>query len=117
MILEGRAVDWAEEFNGSITVCDENGIIVYMNQHSIRQFEKYGGKKLLGTNLLDCHPEPSKTKLKSMLETREENMYTTESLDGVKKLIFQTPWRINGEFKGIVEISFKLDSQLPNFAR
>ena len=117
MIFEGKEVDWAEEFNGAVTVCDKDGIIVYMNQYSIRQFKKYGGKKLLGTNLLDCHPEPSKTKLKNMLENQEENMYTTESSNGLKKLIFQTPWRINNEFNGIIEISFKLDSQLPNFTR
>ena len=68
MIFEGKEVDWAEEFNGAVTVCDKDGIIVYMNQYSIRQFKKYGGKKLLGTNLLDCYPEPSKTKIKKILK-------------------------------------------------
>ena len=117
MILEGKEVDWAEEFNGTVTVCDREGIIVYMNQYSIRQFEKYGGEKLLGTNLLDCHPEPSKSKLKKMLEAPMENMYTTESSDGNKKIIYQTPWKRNGEFCGIIEISFLLASNLPNFIR
>ena len=31
MKLEGVDVDWAEEFNGAVTVCDREGIIVYMN--------------------------------------------------------------------------------------
>ena len=116
MIFEGKEVDWSEEFNGAVTVCDREGIIIYMNQYSAHQFQKYGGKKLLGTNLLDCHPEPSKSKLKQMLESPVENMYTTESSDGTK-VVFQTPWKINGEFKGVIEISFKLASRLPNFIR
>jgi len=116
MKVEGVDVDWAEEFNGAITVCDRDGIIVYMNRYSVKQFEKYGGEKLLGTNLLDCHPEPSKSKLKEMLEQPVENMYTTEK-KGIKKIILQTPWMKNGEFSGIIEISFHLDPDMPHHIR
>ena len=45
MKLKEIVVDWAEEFNGAITVCNLKGIIVYMNQFSINQFKKYGGAK------------------------------------------------------------------------
>ena len=114
--MEGVNVDWTEEFNGAITVCDREGIIVYMNRFSIEQFSKYGGEKLLGTNLLDCHPEPSKSKLKEMLEAPVENMYTTEK-NGIRKIIFQTPWIQNGEFAGVVELSFKLDQNMSHFVR
>ena len=38
MTFEGKEVDWAEEFNGAVTVCDKEGIIVYMNQYSIHQY-------------------------------------------------------------------------------
>lgn len=116
MNLKGVKVDWAEEFNGAVTVCDTTGIIVYMNQYSIKQFEKYGGAALLGTNLLDCHPEPSKIKLIKLLENPSENMYTTEK-NGVKKIVFQTPWRKDGAFAGIIEISFQLISGMPAFIR
>lgn len=116
MKIKGVSVDWAEEFNGAITICDTKGIIIYMNRHSIQQFHKYGGDKLLGTNLIDCHPEPSKTKLKKMLVERFDNMYTTEK-DGTKTMIIQRPWTVNNEFKGLIEISFKLDAEMPNFAR
>lgn len=116
MNLEGVNADWAEEFNGAITVCNTAGIIVYMNQYSIQQFQKYGGEKLLGTNLIDCHPEPSKSKLKTMLKDQSENMYTTEK-KGTKTMILQTPWKVNNEFKGLVEISFILDNKTPNFVR
>ena len=116
MKLDGVNVEWAEEFNGAITVCDTEGIIVYMNQYSIKQFVKYGGEKLIGTNLIDCHPEPSKTKLKQMLKQPSENMYTTEK-NGVKKIILQTPWMRDDKFCGIVELSFQLNADMPHFIR
>ncbi len=111
MKLEGIDVDWAEEFNGAVTVCDLNGIIVYMNEYSIQQFKKYGGAELLGGNLLDCHPEPSKTKLAKMLEEPIDNMYIVEK-EGSQKIIYQTPWREKGVFKGVIEITFKLIADL-----
>ncbi|MGM0619930.1 MAG: PAS domain-containing protein [Bacteroidota bacterium] len=104
--------NWTDEFDGAITVCDTEGIIIYMNQKSIAQFSKYGGKTLVGKNLLDCHPEPSKTRLREMLEKPQKNMYTT-SENGIEKMVLQTPWTEQGKFCGIVEISFILPDELP----
>lgn len=116
MKAEGIDVEWAEEFNGAITVCDLDGIIVYMNKNSVEQFSGYGGEKLIGTNLLDCHPEPSKSMLKKMLRDPVKNMYTTEK-KGVKKFIYQSPWMRNGKFSGIIVLSFLLEDQIPNHLR
>jgi len=103
--------NWTDEFDGAITVCDSEGIIVYMNQKSIIQFSKYGGKELIGKNLLDCHPEPSKTKLKQMLEKPQQNIYTARE-NGIEKMVLQTPWTEQGRFCGIVEMSFILPNEL-----
>lgn len=108
--------NWMNEFSGAITICDRKGIIVYMNQVSISQFEKYGGKQLIGSNLIDCHPEPAKTKLIEMLKCPIENVYTIEK-KGIRKIINQTPWMENGEFKGVVEISFEIPNSTPHFVR
>ncbi|MFV0592770.1 MAG: PAS domain-containing protein [Draconibacterium sp.] len=116
MTLNDLNVNWAEEFNGAITVCDRDGIIVYMNHRSVDQFQKYGGDELLGSNLLDCHPEPSRTRLKEMLEKPLDNMYTTEK-DGKTKIIYQTPWYQDTVFRGVIEISFQLDAAIPHFMR
>lgn len=112
----GFIPNWTDEFDGAITICDTDGIIVYMNQKSIAQFKKHGGKKLLGQNLLDCHPEPSKSKLKQMLEKPHQNMYTTRK-NGLEKMVLQTPWTEKGKFRGIVEMSFNLPNDLPRFDR
>jgi hypothetical protein len=52
----------------------------------------------------------------SMLETGASNSYTIEK-DGVKKLIHQTPWRVDGVVKGLVEFSIVLPPELPHFKR
>ena len=98
--------DWAYELENPITICVENAIIIYMNKASVKQFEKYGGEKLLGSNLLDCHPEPSKSKLKEMLKNPHSNSYLIEK-EGYKKIIHQSPIYENGVFKGLVEQSIR----------
>jgi len=46
-----------KEFPGSVVVCDLEGIIQEMNDKAVKTFEADGGIKLVGSNLLDCHPE------------------------------------------------------------
>lgn len=96
--------DWIYEFTGSVTVCNRQGIIVYMNRQSEIQFEKYGGKNLFGQSLIECHPEPARTQLLQMLEKPTENKYISET-NGKKKLVVQSPWIENDEFRGVVELS------------
>jgi len=107
---------WSEEFEGSITICDREGIITYMNDASQKQFMKYGGIDLMGTNLLDCHPEPSRSKLVDLLKTPSTNTYTIEKA-GIKKMIHQSPLYENSIFSGLIEISFELPHSLPHFIR
>jgi len=108
--------EWIKEFPASITVCDANGKISEMNDKSCITFKNDGGKKLIGQNLMDCHPEPAKSRLKTMLETKKENVYTIEK-DCRKKLIFQSPWFEQGIYKGFVELSLEIPFEIPNFVR
>lgn len=107
---------WVQEFKGSITVCDSKGIVLEMNDEAFRAFEKEGGKNLIGTNLLDCHPEKARAKLLKLMEQQGTNVYTIEK-KGIKKLIYQTPWYLNGEYKGYMEISFVVPASMPHFVR
>lgn len=107
---------WSDEFEGAVTICDQNGMITYMNDTSKKQFSKYGGGELVGTNLLDYHPEPSRTKVANMLVTPTTNTYTIEK-EGVKKIIHQSPLYENGVFSGLIEISLVLPQSLPHFIR
>jgi transcriptional regulator with PAS, ATPase and Fis domain len=107
---------WIKEFPGAVTVCDAEGIIIAMNDKATCTFEKDGGRDLIGTNLLDCHPEPSRTKLINLLATRSSNIYTIEK-NGVKKLIYQSPWYRDGIFSGLVELSLEIPLEIPHFIR
>jgi len=108
--------DWIEGFPGSITVCDPNGMILYMNEHSLESFSAEGGSALIGTNLLDCHPEPARSKLLDLLKNRQANVYTIEK-KGAKKLIYQAPWFQDGKFAGLVELSLVIPFEMPHFIR
>jgi transcriptional regulator with PAS, ATPase and Fis domain len=111
-----KDTSWINEFPSAITVCEKDGTIVFMNDKSKKTFEKDGGEKLIGSNVLDCHPEPSKTKLFKMLQQGKANSYTIEK-NGIKKLIHQSPWFENKEYKGFVEISIEIPSAMPHFKR
>lgn len=107
---------WVKEFPGAVTVCDAQGIILEINDKAIEAFEAEGGVRLLGANLLDCHPEPARSKLRRLLETHQANVYTIEKR-GVRKLIYQTPWYRDGQFAGLVELSLEIPWEMPHLIR
>ena len=100
----------------AITVSDNDGKIIYMNHKSESVFEKYGGNELIGKNLFDYHNPSSKQKIIEMLSKDIANTYTIEK-NGIKKMIFQSPWKENGETKGMIEFSFEIPFEMSNFIR
>lgn len=109
-------MNWTDGFLGAITVCDREGIVVYMNNWSKRQFAISGDGDLMGNRLVECHPEPARSFLKKMLVEPTPNSYTIEKR-GIRKMIHQTPWMKDGEFKGVIEISFEIPMDLPHQVR
>lgn len=107
---------WIDEFPGGVTVCDSEGIILEMNRVSAESFRDDGGMELIGQSMLDCHPEPSRTKVKELLERKQLNVYITEK-KGVHKMIYQSPWYENGKYRGFVEFSLVIPSEIPHIIR
>ena len=107
---------WIKEFPGSVIVCDPDGIILEMNNKAARGYEKEGGLKLIGSNLLDCHPAKARKKVEEMLAAREANIYTIEK-KGIKKFVYQSPWYKEGQYAGIVELVLEIPFELPHFIR
>ncbi|HNY01399.1 MAG TPA: PAS domain-containing protein [Bacteroidales bacterium] len=105
-------MDFIDHLDGNVIVSDAAGVIIYMNQRAIAQY----GREIIGTNLLDCHNERSRAKIREIMETGTSNVYTIEK-KGKKKIIYQTPWKENGEFKGIVELSLEIPAEMPHFVR
>lgn len=107
---------WVREFPAAVTVCDPAGIILEMNARAIETFARDGGADLIGRSVLDCHPEPSRTQLAAMLAGREPNAYTIEK-NGVRKLIYQSPWFEDGDYRGFVELSLVIPETMPHRVR
>jgi transcriptional regulator with PAS, ATPase and Fis domain len=107
---------WIKSFPAAITVCDTSGIILEMNNKAIEDFQEDGGEKLLGMNLLDCHPKHARARVEEMLHTQKPNYYTIEK-HGIKKLIYQTPWYRDGIYAGFVELSLPIPFEMPHFIR
>jgi PAS domain S-box-containing protein len=108
--------DWIKEFPAAVTVCDQNGIILDMNDKAAQGYEKDGGRALIGRNLLDCHPEPARSKTQTLLASGEKNIYTIEK-NGIRKLIYQSPWFENGGYAGFLELSLEIPWEMPHFVR
>ncbi len=108
---------WVKNAPFAVTVCDRKGIILEMNDRSIETFDKDGGKRLIGANVLECHPLRARAKLKKMLGSGKTNTYTIEK-KGQKKLIYQSPWyNAQGKCAGFVEISLPIPQKIVHFVR
>ena len=106
--------DWAKEINCAITVCDTEGIILYMNDKAKETFASYG--ELVGKSLMGCHSDHSKDIIRKMMETGGTNCYTI-SKKGLRKMIYQTVWRQDGKVAGLVEFSIVLPEEMPHYDR
>jgi hypothetical protein len=111
-----KNLTWAEGLPVAITICDREGIILDMNDKAASVFQKDGGLALIGTNVLYCHPEPSRTTLTDMLAKQTTNIYTIEK-NGIKKLIYQVPWFEHQKYAGFVELSLEIPFEMPHFVR
>ena len=109
-------MDYFKEVNLAVTICDKEGKILEMNDKSRKTFLKPGQEDLIGKNVLDCHPEPAHSLLADMLQNPRTNVYTIEK-KGVKKLIYQTPWYVEGEFMGFMVLSMEIPFEMKHRVR
>jgi len=109
-------MNWTKEFPVAVTVCDNNGTIIEMNEKSALTFADDGGYALIGKNLFECHSNASNEIIKQIINERKPNVYSIEK-NGVKKLIYQSPWYENGKLMGLVELSIEIPLDMPHFIR
>jgi transcriptional regulator with PAS, ATPase and Fis domain len=113
MDIKGN-IEVFNDIDVSITICDKNFTIIYMNEKAKKTFEKYGF--LIGKNLLNCHNNNSKEILQRLIEHGEKNTYTILK-NGIKKLIHQTPWYKDGKVAGLIEFSIEIPDDMKHFNR
>lgn len=108
--------EWVEGFPGSIMVCDSAGVILEMNEKAVESHRADGGKKLIGSNLINCHPEPARSKLKRLMKKHQTNVYTVTK-GRARLLVLQAPWYSRKKYRGFVQVSLKLPGKIPNHIR
>lgn len=109
-------MEWIEKLDGSVIVSDLEGRVIYANETAGRTFVKPGEPPLEGRDLMECHNENSRRIIRNIMENKVKNVYTIEK-KGKKKLIYQTPWIVDGELKGLVELSLEIPNEMPHFVR
>jgi len=115
-MVEPDARAWLEQLPCSLTVCDTEYTVLYLNDRSAEINAVDGGKALVGKNLLDCHPPEAREKLKEVMASGRPNIYTVEK-NGVRKMVYQAHWRQGARVAGLVEITFELPGEVPHFVR
>ncbi len=108
--------EWLEGMDIAVTVCDPDGVGLYLNDRAARMFAKDGGRALVGKSLLDCHPEPARSKMLALLKDHRSHSYTIEK-GGKKKFIHSVPWFKEGQFAGLVEIALDMPFEIHNIKR
>lgn len=113
-IIPAEVADWVKTIGCAVTICDKYGEILYMNDAAKHTYIKHGN--LIGKNLMPCHSERSQKIIRQLIATGKTNTYTVKK-NGIKKLIYQTPWRRDGEIAGLAEISIPLPAEMSHYDR
>ena len=106
---------WTDDVDCAITVCDKAGKVIFQNKVSRGLFQK-DGETMVGKSLLPCHSERSRALIADMMASDHTPCYTITK-KGRKKLVYQTPWKQDGEVAGLVEISFYLPEVMVHYDR
>lgn len=62
-----------DQDRAAVVLCNLAHEIVYMNPAAVKNYEKWGGDKLVGKSLLTCHNEESKQKIEKVLDWFRED--------------------------------------------
>jgi len=109
-------LEWFEQLPCSVMVCDKKYKILYMNDKAAKDHADDGGRALVGTNLMECHPPDAQVKLREVFTSGRPNVYTTET-KGKKKLIYQCQWKKGVKVGGVVQLVIELPRDMPHHAR
>lgn len=92
-----------------VTVADENGRIIYLNNLAAEHYGDRGGEALVGTHLDDCHNAQSRAKIREMYARFRSGdfrpvRYHERAQDGAAKSIVLIPLVADEAFAGLAEL-------------
>ena len=91
----------------AVVICNLDHEIIYMNPAAVLNYEKYGGKELLGRNLLDCHNAKSCEGIKKVVawfaSDETHNLVYTSHDEKRNKDVYMVALRDDGKLIGYYE--------------
>ncbi|MGN0354357.1 MAG: PAS domain-containing protein [Muricoprocola sp.] len=91
----------------SIVICNLEHEIIYMNPAAVHSYSKYGGDKLIGKSLLDCHNPESKDKIRQVVDwfdaDESHNIVYTFHNEKQNKDVYMVALREEGKLIGYYE--------------
>ena len=115
-MVSSNGLEWFAQLPCSVMVCDNKYRILYMNDKAAEDHAGDGGRALVGTDLMKCHPPDAQAKLREVLASGRPNVYTTEEKRR-KKLVYQCQWKKGGKVGGVVQLVFELPRNMPHHSR
>ena len=96
-----------EQDRSAVVICNLKHEIIYMNPAAVNSYEKWGGNKLLGKCLLDCHNPESREKIQEVVDwfkaDENHNIVYTFHNEKQNKDVYMVALRDEGELIGYYE--------------
>lgn len=96
-----------DQDRSAIVICNLNHEMIYMNPAAIKNYEKWGGEKLIGRSLLNCHNQESRDKIEKVVawfaESSEHNIVYTFHNEKQNKDVYMVALRDEGNLIGYYE--------------
>ena len=96
-----------DQDQAAIVICNLKHEIIYMNPVAVQSYEKWGGDKLIGRSLLDCHNAESNEKTQRVVDWFDEdeshNIVYTFHNEKQNKDVYMVALRDSGKLIGYYE--------------
>ena len=96
-----------DQDRAAVVICNLEHEIIYMNPAAVLSYEKWGGDKLIGRNLLGCHNPESVERIKKVVEwfaaDDSHNIVYTSHNEKQNKDVYMVALRENGQLIGYYE--------------
>lgn len=96
-----------DQDRAAVVICNLEHEIIYMNPAAVRNYEKWGGDRLVGKSLLDCHNPESVKRIKKVVDwfaaDESHNMVYTFHNEKQNKDVYMVALRDEGKLIGYYE--------------
>ena len=96
-----------DQDRSAVVICNLKHEIIYMNPAAVQNYEKWGGDKLIGKSLLECHNSASREKIQCVIdwfvEDESHNIVYTFHNDKQDKDVYMVALRDDGKLIGYYE--------------